>query len=205
MNILTRLESKIRRIKADRIAQSMKRDLRVSDFTIISQNCIGGVFYHDMGLPFQSPTINLFFKAPDFIRFVNSLDYYLTCELTMTMGAEYPIGYLDDVAIYFMHYNTCQEAANAWSNRCKRINRNRLLILCTDMEDFDDAVYEQWLKITYPKILFTAVNRKDRDSIFFPEFEEQGKVPDLIPDRLFYRNHRLIDTINKWAVSGGEH
>ena len=41
-----------------------------SEFTIISSNCIGGVIYSDLHRKFLSPTINLFFSAKDFLKFV---------------------------------------------------------------------------------------------------------------------------------------
>ena len=43
--------------------------LKNKDFTIISHNCVGGVIYHDLGLKFNTPTINLFFMAKDFIKY----------------------------------------------------------------------------------------------------------------------------------------
>lgn len=192
---------RIQRKKRDQRILEMRRKLKVNNFTVISQNCIGGVFYHDMGLRFESPTINLFFSGMDFVKFVLKLDYYMSFELQMTWGEEYPIGYLDDVAIHFMHYNTCEEARLAWDKRKKRINRKKIIVICTDMEDFTDEVYERWKQITYPKVLFTA-NRKYADecnSVFFSECEKAGRVYDLIPKREFYRYGVLIDIINQFG------
>ena len=50
------------------------------DVSIISMNCTGGILYHDLGLKFLSPTINLFFRAEDFIKFCENLDYYLSID-----------------------------------------------------------------------------------------------------------------------------
>ncbi len=50
------------------------------DFSIISQNCIGTFMYHDLGLKFCSPTINLFMEADDYIRFVERLEHYLSID-----------------------------------------------------------------------------------------------------------------------------
>lgn len=131
------------------------------------------------------------------ILFLN-LDYYLSLKLRMTWGEEYPIGYLDDVAIYFMHYNTCQEAERGWEKRKARIIHDNIIVLCTDMVDFTDEVYEKWRRIPYPKVLFTAKREYANESgtVFFPEYESNGKVPDLIPNREFYRDGILLDTVN---------
>ena len=42
--------------------------------TILSMNCTGGILYHELGLPFLSPTINLYIQAEDFIRFCERLE-----------------------------------------------------------------------------------------------------------------------------------
>lgn len=51
------------------------------DFTIFSQNCIGGVILHELGLRFDTPTVNLWFSAPDFIRFLERPQHYASCEV----------------------------------------------------------------------------------------------------------------------------
>lgn len=198
MALPRRFHGRMQRKKRDNLAAEMRAKLRTRDFTILSQNCIGGVFYHDMGVQFTSPMINLYMTGKDFVAFVLNLDYYLSLKLRMTWGEEYPIGYLDDVAIYFMHYDTCQEAEAEWEKRKTRIIRDNIIVLCTDMVDFTDEVYEKWKQIPYPKVLFTAKRKYagESDAVFFPEYENNGKVPDLIPKREFYRDGVLIDTVN---------
>ena len=198
MALPNRLYGRMQRKKRDKLAAEMKAKLHARDFTVLSQNCIGGVFYHDMGLQFTSPMINLYMTGKDFVSFVLNLDYYLSLELRMTWGEEYPIGYLDDVAIYFMHYHTCQEAEAEWEKRKTRIIRDNIIVFCTDMVDFTDEVYKRWRQIPYPKILFTAKREyaNESDTVFFPEYERNGKVPDLIPKREFYRDGVLMDTVN---------
>lgn len=193
-----RFYGRIQRKKRDKIAAEMKEKLQIKDFTVISQNCIGGVFYHDMGLQFTSPMINLYLTGKDFVAFVLNLDYYLSLKLRITWGEEYPIGYLDDIVIYFMHYHTCYEAESAWEKRKQRIKRDKIIVLCTDMEDFTDEVYARWKQISYPKVLFTAQRKyaNESETVFFPEYEKDGKVPDLIPKREFYRDNVLINAVN---------
>ena len=45
--------------------------------TIISRNCVGGIIYHDLGLKFNSPTINLSMSNDDYIKFVEHLDSFV--------------------------------------------------------------------------------------------------------------------------------
>lgn len=161
--------------------------------TFISQNCIGGVLYHDLGMQFLSPTINTFIPEPGFVKLVLNLRHYMEQELVMRWGETYPIGTLDDVEIHFMHYHTCREAEEAWNKRKARINWDKIFVIGTDRDGFDDAVYEQWKQITYPKILFTANPEFTEDAVYYPEYHEDGQIGDLIEGRRFYRNGTLIE------------
>lgn len=126
--------------------------LKNKDFTIISHNCVGGVIYHDLGLKFNTPTINLFFMAKDFIKFCNNLIHYLNCEMEPFNHEkyDYPIGQIDDVLLYGLHYNSFEELKEKWDERKKRVNHDNLFIMmserdgCTleDIENFDRLPYE---------------------------------------------------------------
>ncbi len=200
ISILTSLVSTPRRVrhrflrmKRDNTVKQVRSSVKADNVTIISQNCIGGVFYHDIGMQFLSPTINLFIKEPDFVRFVLNLRHYMTCDLEMRWEEEYPVGRLDDIEIHFMHYETCKDAKELWDRRKLRINWNKVIVLSTDREEFDEAVFHQWLQIPYPKVLFTAQQQfsEDADSVFFPQYNAQGCVPDLIPQREFYKDNKI--------------
>lgn len=178
------------------VIKKQRKVFEAKEITIISQNCIGGVFYHDMRSNFYSPTINLFFSCPDFIKFVLNLEYYLSCNLEIRWGEEYPIGKLDDITIYFMHYNTCKEAKESWERRKKRINKEKIIVLSTDMELFTKETFKEWKKIKYPKILFTANQYADPSVLYYKKYDNLGKVPNLIPRREFYKDNMLVETIN---------
>jgi len=199
-NIPRRVYWKGIRYKNSRIIAKTSSLLKNKDFTIISQNCIGGVFYHDMNLQFKSPTINLFFKAEDYIKFISHLEHYLGQELQMHWEEEYPVGVLDDIRVYFMHYNSCTEAKESWKKRLLRIQKDNLIVIATDMEGFDDSCYEKWKQISYPKVLFSASKRDDANCVFFPVYRKRSSVPDLIPKREFYKDNILIKVINSGGV-----
>ena len=63
-----------------RLNEEIHRNLDEIDFTLFSNNCLGGVFYHDAGRQFTSPTVNLAFDGEDFIKFLeNPFKYYKRC------------------------------------------------------------------------------------------------------------------------------
>ena len=94
LNIKRHVKEKAIRIKLENMTNKIKKQLKTHDFTVISQNCIGGVFYHDMGLKFLSPTIDLYIPEPDFIKFISNLEYYINTDLEISDGENYPIGLL---------------------------------------------------------------------------------------------------------------
>lgn len=197
--IPNRLDGRIKRWHRNRYIKRIHKQIQLNDITVLSQNCIGGVLYHDAGVRFASPTINLFFLEPDFVKFVQNPMAYLEQELIMEWGTEYPIGKLGDIEIHFMHYSTCKEAKEAWGNRKSRINYNRILVLATDRNGFSETVYEEWKKIKYPKVLFTVRKEflHEPDVVYFPEYSSLGCVPDLIPRREFYKDGVLVSVIKK--------
>ena len=107
--------------------------LKNSDFSVISSNCNGAFILHDLGQRFNSPTVNLFLYPKDFIKLVKNLKYYMSLKLEFIKeeGIEYPIGLLDDIKIYFMHYNSNEEAENKWEERKARINYDNIFIMMT--------------------------------------------------------------------------
>ena len=88
---------------------------------------MGGVILHELGERFNSPTVNLFFKAEDYLKFLENLDYYLKQALVEVESEKnYPVAKLDDITIYFMHYSSFDEAKTTWQKRVARINKNNL-------------------------------------------------------------------------------
>lgn len=112
---------------------------------------------HELGERFNSPTVNLFFGAEDYIKFLENLDYYLQQTLVeIQSDLEYPVAKLDDITIYFMHYSTIDEAKKIWEKRTSRINRNKLYVIlvqqngCTEelLKRFDNLSYEHKVALT---------------------------------------------------------
>lgn len=157
-NLKRKIKNLINKIKRRNIIKSYKKQLNNKDFTLISSNCNGSFIMHDLGVKFNSPTINLFILPKDFNKFIKNLDEYLNYELLEVRddNIKYPIGKLNDIYIYFKHYNNFNEAKEKWDIRKKRINKNNLFILSTDrdgcsyrdIEEFDNLPYKN-------KVIFT--------------------------------------------------
>ena len=49
-----------------------KKRLKNKDFTLLTPNCLAGIIYHNLGLQFSSPTINIQFNdKTEFYKFCN--------------------------------------------------------------------------------------------------------------------------------------
>ena len=155
--------------------------LKNRDFSLIASNCNGGCILHDLGLPFNSPFVNLWMKPKDFLRFCANMDEYLTKDFIFVTeeGISYPIGILGgDVRIYFQHYRSSAEAVEAWNRRVKRINRDNLFLLETDRDGWTEEDFSAFEALPYEnKVIFCHEERPDfRSAVYIPGFEDQREV-----------------------------
>lgn len=180
------------------LSRIVKSQLDLSNVSLISMNCIGGIVYHDCNQKFLSPTVNLYFYPSDFIKFVNNLDFYLSKTPMVTMGQKYPIGEIEDIKIYFMHYNSPEEALSKWEERKIRINRDRIFVIMVERDGFNKECFEGFKKIKYPKMLFTKTKEYEcEDSLFMNKYRNLDQIPDIIPGRYMYYKMKLINSIKK--------
>lgn len=184
------------------------------DTSIISSNCFAGRIMQDLGMRYNSPTLGLYFWAPDYIEFLANLRFYLTeAKIQFVEHSKYPlgdkrrkewrhwypIGRLDGkVEIHFLHYYTEEEAAEKWYRRASRVNWDKILIvgmeqnLCTldEIKAFDKLSFDN-------KIFFSSKNLPElKSNCYIKEFKKNGEVGD--PYRkadIFYRE--LIKRLNK--------
>ena len=105
------------------------------DFSLISNDCTGGVICHDLGEQFRSPTVNLWIPNEHFAAFSQDLEYYLSCEMidAPDPSKPYPVGRIvpkDDrhipIEVNFQHYQSFEEGYAKWRERSARVNYDRL-------------------------------------------------------------------------------
>lgn len=140
-----------------------RKRLKNTDFSLITNNCVGGIISHDMHLQFRSPTVNLSFDNADFILFCEHLDYYLSLPIMEVFtDKDYPVGVLHgdygDVRLFFMHYKTFDDAVKKWNERRRRINHDNCYVImeaqhCAAdlLERFDKLPYQNKVVLTVGK------------------------------------------------------
>lgn len=156
------------------LANHRKKQLKSTDFTIISNNCWGGMIYESYNLPKESPTVGMFFMAKDFIEFLSDLKGYINGKLTFINPEEsrwkdasqvlgegfgtYPVGVLSNgkntIELFFLHYHSEKEAREKWERRIKRINWDKLLVKFNDQNGCTETDVENFMKLPFKNKLF---------------------------------------------------
>ncbi len=182
------------------------RYLNNNRFTIISNNCWGGHVYRFFDIPYDSPTVGLYFFSDDYIKFVYDLRKYLNGEIRFVTykesrykkilenrgEVECPIGIIDDIEIVFLHYKSSQEALEKWTRRKDRMHWDNLVIkmseqnLCTPehLRKFDNLPVRK-------KFVFTSEDYGLDSQIIFCDWLGKGEV---VNDTLHFRKY--VDLIN---------
>ena len=191
-----------------RIRMADRKALTNSQFSIISSNCWGGVVYHDLGHEFLSPTINLWFEPSDFLKFVESLKWYLSIEPIedTSVKLDYPVGKIGDIHLYFMHYNSFEEAKRKWIERATRINWDNIYVVMTEWPDSSFNLYEKFEKLPYKnKVLFTIKPHPEFPSTFclsdagkrFGDLSKIFEFKSLFGGYRYYDEFDFVSFLNK--------
>lgn len=116
------------------------------------------MLYHDMGLKFMSPTINLYFNMEDYIEFLENLEFYLNCELTDgCCDGEGAVGILNNkVKLYGIHYPSFDELKLKWDERKKRLNLDNLYIIGIYRDGCNDELVKRFCKLPYKNKVFLS-------------------------------------------------
>lgn len=180
-----------------------------SDITILCNNCIGGIILHDLKQKFNTPTVNLYFHAPDYIAFLERLEHYLNTEITFSYYSKYdaecrsyPVGKIDDIEMHFVHYKDFEEAKEKWTTRAKRVNFEKIFVIGSDKGYFTPDLLTRFLKLPYKnKVFFMSKRNAANEVIFFKEYEKEKEVADLIQhDHAWYFYFDVVRWLNTGEI-----
>lgn len=203
-----RLREKVNLVMGPLRLRLLDKDKR--DFTLISNNCWGGHFYRYFKLPYNSPTIGMYFFAEDYIRFVSSLEKYLSMDIEMIKAEDSihykelkrdhpgslnkPIGRINgNVEIVFLHYKTDEEAKTKWERRASRVNLKNVIVKMSEMNGctkehllaFDALPYER-------KFIFTTKDYGLSSQVIFKEWMDK---PEIENDTTLFRKYIIPENL----------
>ena len=185
MFLFSKIRSAINKYHRRAINRELRARLQNHGMSVLSSNCVGAFILHDLNEPFNSPFVNLFIKPQDFIRYLQNMAHYDQQTLVFKLGDKpYPIGWLDDIPIHFMHYHSEQEAQEKWENRLKRVNLDNLFIMMTDKDSPQGMIEEEleaFDRLPFKnKVVFTHKPYPHLKSAFYIRgFEQDDQVGDL--------------------------
>lgn len=165
--------------------------------SIISRNCIGGAVYHDLGMRFYSPTINLWMQQKDFNLYIKHIRDFSKNGRLVRVGTQeqYPVGDLEcnvgKIRIYFQHYKNFNEAKRKWIERSSRINFDNIFLVDELRDEWSLDDIRDFNKLPYPKVLFNS-NKKLNSRINIYEFHINSKKP-------FYGG-QILEYPNKFSI-----
>ena len=164
--------------------------------SILSSNCTGSIISHDMGCPFNSPTVNLYFLPEDFLKFLERPQYYLDLVPVKAESPEpFPVGRLDDIFLYFMHYKSFEEARDKWIQRSRRVDFDNLFVIMTDKSGCTEEQIRRFDGLPYAnKVIFTHKAHSELQSAYYIKgFEEEKEVGILTDWKPTFWKRRWLD------------
>jgi uncharacterized protein (DUF1919 family) len=182
------------------------RRFSINRLSRICNNCIGGIIYHDLGLQFLTPTINLYFYAHDYIKFLQNFDKNIITspkaidDLPNNKNSNHPVGFLNGVKIEFSHYDTLDAAIAIWDKRRLRINRNNLFIIGSDRDFCTPEIVDKFHELPFKhKIFFSSKKSSYSEFLWFKIYKNESQVGDLIKDG---RSWYFLFDIAHWLNTG---
>lgn len=170
--------------------------------TIICNNCVGGVILHDLGLRFNTPTINtLFLCFEDFLYFVEHLEEFSKLDVHELKQTEnvFPVGIQEYngriIKIGFVHYASFDEGRAVWMKRMKRINLDNTFIIYEN-RTIKDKELRAFSSIRYPKLVFSLTDKSREQEYLF--YKGHSLYRDWFPGKIleykgFFSVKRYLD------------
>ncbi|WP_160115334.1 DUF1919 domain-containing protein [Varibaculum vaginae] len=191
------------------------RKLTNREVTIISNNCIAGVIYHDCGLRFLSPTVNLWFQTEDFFTYAANILQYspqqgAKLREIFEEGISYPLGLLTPksadlpaIKLYFQHYPSFELAKKKWEGRSKRINFDNICLIfeCSQPITGKSPIPKLFRQAPYShKVIVTSkhsVTDTGTEVVHLPVYDLPGYQPGkLFTTRRKFSLSRWLDDFN---------
>lgn len=197
--------------------KQFRKRLSAQNFTIISQNCVGGVLYNSLGVEMMSPTINMFIEDENFLKLASNPKHYFSSQpfiieekrKSQHSDITFPVIGIDDIECCCLHYKNGKEAVDAWQRRCARVNYDKIYVVGNswNMHENNELI-EKMSQLPYPTVIFTfgKYNYENCVSLSDRWFKDScGAVQPPLTDFSFTgykRNYEELFDFIEWLNSG---
>lgn len=178
--------------------------LKESRPSVLSNTCLAGFVYHDLGLKMLSPTINT--RCRNYIQFLKDYEHYLSTDIILAEKdfveedlegnpVFCPRGILDDsVCWWFPHVNNENEGIEVWNRRRHYINFDNiiaLMIILTDEQayEFEQIPIKKKLGFYYKDLNLSSV-------LYTPEWNDTA-----LQNKCSFRYQKFIHSIYARNIS----
>lgn len=205
MNVKNLIKKPIIKMLSASYLKKLRKGITKKDFTIICNDCCGGVIYHRIGKKFSSPFINLFINHDDFLLLLSNFQNYMEKDLKKDETlSDYPVGILGEqhpIKIHFLHYKSFDQAKESWERRKTRIINDRQIVIFNLSNSLDEGYVDQYVtkleKMNIDNYIvlsrFNSMN-KNVIRIDFSDLKEFHNAQILAPEKKSYKLH--IDQID---------
>ena len=149
-------------------------ELCAKRWSILCNNCFGGLLSYHFGLEHRSPLKNLFIADRDLIRFADNITHYLGQEPVFDHWREspgyydekrYPVLRLDDIFLNCNHDVDSDTALATYARRVAKVDPNALLlVLVTDNKKAERAFQGHFFGC--PKLCISSVENHSEKTLY---------------------------------------
>lgn len=172
--------------------------------TIVSNNCFGIAMLHKLHMQFKNPMMNLWTPPCHYIKLISNFRENIQKQIIFSYNDEkkfgYPVGYIDDIPLYFTHYQNKDEIINAWKRRTLRLpeSDNEILFQISERDGFSQDDFLKFSNLPYANKLLVCLNKSRyiNENLFVFETGETGHevgvgpiVADLVFDQMIQHYH----------------
>lgn len=192
--------------EACRKKRNAKRKARLQgkEPTLLCNDCLAGVILSDYNLPCNTPIINCGIKPTDFVKYLENIEHYRSCELIeKNSNKPFPVGELvsplGNIEIEFTHYSSFKEAKMLWKRRTKRMDLTNIYAIL-DINMYNPVTENdiaRFAALPFPTITITTEELfRHCDGCFFIDLGKKKDEPGVLLKNKDIFGHRFYDAFD---------